>query len=306
MDGLMAGRGSFHAPSAFRVGVLIAPVCDFLTLLAPGAGAIAKSCGGRTATIVGTPGDDLLIGKRSSDVIYGGGGDDYIDGGDGGEPLLEGGPGSDTVLEGTGIDHADGGPGDRDIFRGDSGIDHLSGGEGAQDIVSYASATRQGVVVDLETGHAKGDGHDVLSEFEDVVGSPQDDQLKGDPGSNRLDGGVGDDDLDGGVGSDEAFGGAGSDECERFSVEHSCGVETETRGQGAFATLNQGLGGISFVVQGEPGPDSVGDRVRQRKLDGHRSRCGARRRRVRRDRGQRRQLPVAGRDRTARHHRRWR
>ena len=206
----------------------------------------------------GGGGDDRISGEKGNDRLEGGAGNDYVDGGAGDEPLLEGGPGSDTVLGGTGIDHADGGPGDGDIVRGDSGIDYLSGGEGAQDIVSYASATRQGVIVDLETGLAKGDGHDVLSEFEDVVGSPQDDQLKGDPGSNRLDGGVGDDNLDGGVGSDEAFGGAGSDECERFSVEHSCGVETEPRGHGAFATLNQGLDGISFVVQGEPGPDSFG------------------------------------------------
>ncbi|HEY1356435.1 MAG TPA: calcium-binding protein [Solirubrobacterales bacterium] len=225
--------------------------------------------------MLGGPGDDLLVGERGSDEAEGGGGDDRIsgekgndrleggtgndtlDGGAGDEPVLEGGPGSDTVIGGTGIDHADGGPGDGDVVRGDSGIDYLSGGEGDRDIVSYASATRQGVVVDLETGRAKGDGHDALSGFEDVVGSPQGDELEGDSAANRLDGGVGDDALDGDGGTDEAFGGAGSDECEQFSVEYSCGPEPESHGDSAYATLDQGLDGISFVVQGGPGPDSL-------------------------------------------------
>ncbi len=202
-------------------------------------------------------GDDRVSGEKGNDRLEGGAGDDILDGGAGDEPVLEGGPGSDTVLGGTGIDYADGGPGDGDIVRGDSGIDYLSGGEGAQDIVSYASATRQGVIVDLETGLARGDGHDALSQFEDVVGSAQDDELEGNPGTNRLDGGVGDDALDGDGGPDEAFGGAGSDECEQFSVKHSCGDEPQPRGRGAYAILNQGLDGISFVVQGESGPDSL-------------------------------------------------
>ena len=63
------------------------------------------------------------------------------------------------------------------------------------DIVSYASATRGGIIVDLATEKAKGDGHDDLSGFEDVVGSPQGDTIVGDGTSNRLDGGVGDDNL---------------------------------------------------------------------------------------------------------------
>ena len=47
-----------------------------LILLVPAwAKAEAASCGGHHATIVGTPGDDVIVGKRASDVIYGGGGD---------------------------------------------------------------------------------------------------------------------------------------------------------------------------------------------------------------------------------------
>ena len=153
---------------------------------------------------------------------------------------------TDVVYGGAGIDTASGGPGNGDVVRGDSGIDTLDGGPGTQDIVSYASATRSGVVVNLSTGRAKGDGHDTLRGFEDIVGSPQGDQLTGDSGVNRLDGGVRDDVLIGAGGDDEAFEGAGSDTCSAFVVEHSCGPEEDPPGFGTYVVLNQGLDGTSL------------------------------------------------------------
>jgi Ca2+-binding RTX toxin-like protein len=144
------------------------------------------------------------------------------------------------------------------VVRGDSGEDKLDGGPGSRDIVSYASATRSGIEIDLESGRSKGDGHDSVSGFEDVVGSPQGDQIVGDGGVNRLDGGVGNDDLDGMGGADEAFGGAGSDECDGFATEHSCGAEESPPSGSTFVILNQGLDGSSLVVQGDEGPNHVG------------------------------------------------
>jgi Ca2+-binding RTX toxin-like protein len=205
----------------------------------------------------GAGGQDWLYGDKGNDRLDGGPGEDRVDGGAGDDPTLEGGSGTDTVLAGTGIDDADGGEGDGDIVRGDSGIDDLDGGGGAQDIVSYASATRGGVVVSLSAGKAKGDGHDTLQGFEDVVGSPQGDEIVGDSGGNRLDGGVGDDALDGAAGDDVAFGGAGTDDCAAFSVEHSCGVEENPPGDGTFVILNQGLDGASLIVQGGPSNDGI-------------------------------------------------
>jgi Ca2+-binding RTX toxin-like protein len=142
--------------------------------------------------------------------------------------------------------------------RGDSGEDTLEGGAGARDIVSYASATRSGVIVDLASGRSKGDGHDTMQGFEDVVGSPQGDDIVGDSEVNRLDGGVGNDDLDGLGRSDEAFGGAGSDECDGFAAEHSCGVEESPPPTGTFVILNQGLDGSSLIVQGDNTPNHIG------------------------------------------------
>jgi Ca2+-binding RTX toxin-like protein len=160
-------------------------------------------------------------------------------------------------MGGAGTDNADGGPGNGDVVRGDAGTDVLAGGPGSGDIVSYASATRGGVTVDLASGNAKGDGHDTLSGFEDVVGSPQADTIVGDGNENRLDGGVGNDDLDSGGGGGTAFGGPGTDDCNGFSVENSCGPELGPPPGIAYAILNQGLDGSSLVVQGGPGNDDI-------------------------------------------------
>ncbi len=77
-----------------------------------------KTCAGRTPTILGTGGDDLISGTPGIDVIFGGGGDDVIDGG-GGNDVICGGPGSDVLI---------GGPG-HDILGGGGGADRCTLGE---------------------------------------------------------------------------------------------------------------------------------------------------------------------------------
>lgn len=207
--------------------------------------------------VEGDGGNDRLLGDKGNDQIDGGPGEDLIEGGPGDDSELEGGPGADEVFGGAGSDNADGGPGDGDIVRGDAGTDTLSGGEGTDDIVSYASATRGGVQVSLAAGTAKGDGHDTLSGFEDVVGSPQGDMIVGDGQANRLDGGVGNDTLESGGGGGQAFGGPGSDTCNGFSAETSCGPEPSPPPNLAYGTLNQGLDGSSLIIQGSPGNDEI-------------------------------------------------
>ena len=198
-----------------------------------------------------------MHGDKGNDEILGGAGDDRIEGGPGDDSDLDGGSGRDEVFGGAGIDNADGGPGDGDVVRGDSGTDTLSGGGGSGDIVSYASATRGGIIVNLAAEKAKGDGHDDLAGFEDVVGSPQGDTIVGDSQANRLDGGVGDDTLDSGGGGGEAFGGPGTDSCNGFAIENSCGPEAPPPAGSSYVILNQGLDGSSLVVQGGAGSDSI-------------------------------------------------
>ena len=84
-------------------------------------------CFDRLATIVGTPGADVLVGTPGADVIHGRGGDDVIRG-LGGDDLICGGPGDDVATGGPGDDHLRGGLG-ADRLRGALGNDRLVGGE---------------------------------------------------------------------------------------------------------------------------------------------------------------------------------
>ncbi len=96
--------------------------------------------------IVGLSGNDIIIGQGGNDCIYGGGGrdliftrggDDEIFGGSGddqifsggGADTVTGGAGNDRVFSGAGDDKISGGPGD-DNLNGGGGIDKIDGGPG--------------------------------------------------------------------------------------------------------------------------------------------------------------------------------
>jgi RTX calcium-binding nonapeptide repeat (4 copies) len=166
-------------------------------------------CFGQPATIVGTPGDDILISQGGvSDAIWGGGGNDTIVGGDfygedeipGSAPdLLCGGPGADGVF---------GSPGD-DKLSGGKGNDHVDGDNGA----------------DVQHGNG-GDDRIGRGSFADADSA--DDVSKGGPGNDVLNGGWGQDELYGQGGADQLYdnecdgptvlnGGAGDDYLESWS-----------------------------------------------------------------------------------------
>ena len=174
-----------------RPGRLVAAVVLLATVLAAQQSfADSHACGGRTATIVGTGGDDTLIGTSLPDVITGLGGNDVISG-LGGDDLLCGGPGDDQLI-------------------GGSGSDRLIGNAGA-DTIGYMTAPA-GVVVNLGLRTATGGaGDDVLQSVERVVGSGFDDTLTGNAKDNFLDGGAGSDELVGRGGDDLLRGGPGDD-----------------------------------------------------------------------------------------------
>lgn len=160
------------------------------------------SCFGQEATIVGTPGDDVLVGREdTADVIVGLGGDDTIFGaedhtsvdvpgdrlcGGAGADYIRGGAGEDRIQGGAGDDDADGGFGYDVITQGGSGNDRvrdcdseytrgvreLSGGPG-DDLLC----------VDTAGARMRGDGgNDVLIDF-DCTGKSW---LSGGSGDDRL------------------------------------------------------------------------------------------------------------------------
>ncbi|PCG14153.1 MULTISPECIES: cadherin domain-containing protein [Sphingomonas] len=105
------------------------------------------------------------------------------------------------------------GNGGNDVIEGGGGADRLQGGDGV-DTISYAGSNA-GVTVDLTLATAQlsaGDAAgDILSEFENILGSGLNDRLTGDANANMLSGGAGNDVLQGGGGADTLDGGAGAD-----------------------------------------------------------------------------------------------
>ena len=97
----------------------------------PAASATTPLCFGRSATVVGTSGDDYLT-FGPHDVVVGGGGIDYItDEGDGTyTAYICGGPGADVIRGGRGVDHVNGNGGDDSIMGGYGGDGTVLGGSG--------------------------------------------------------------------------------------------------------------------------------------------------------------------------------
>ena len=79
---------------------------------------VPTTCGGKTITILGTPGEDVIHGTDGPDVIHGLAGNDVI----------YGGKGNDVICGGEGDDHLIGGAGS-DFLLGGRGNDKLSGGD---------------------------------------------------------------------------------------------------------------------------------------------------------------------------------
>ncbi len=151
-----------------------------------------------------------VLGSRFDDTIIG---TDFYN-------AVDGGDGNDSIVLGGGNDWVQGGAGD----------DTIEGGDGIDRVVYQVSDT--GIEIDLEAQTVSGgdaDG-DVISGFEEVVGSRHDDVILGSEGDNgwlrglsgndRIDGRggndtvrgeAGDDTLTGGTGNDISLGGSGAD-----------------------------------------------------------------------------------------------
>ncbi len=140
-----------------------------------------------------------VILSDDNDSFIGGAGADTVNGGAGNDTLI-GGPGgiTDTLI---------GGAGD-DFIQGGGGNDVTDGGEGI-DTVSFDDIGAA-VTVDLEAGEAQYSAPsgativDTVVNFENVLGSANDDIITGDAQDNVLTGGLGSDIIDGGEGFDTA------------------------------------------------------------------------------------------------------
>ena len=144
--------------------------------------------------VIGSDGDDRIIGDNYGNILTGGVGDD----------LVQAGSGDDFIIDGSG-----------------EGNDTYEGGDGIDTLV-YSSA-RQGIVVNLSAASDQATGPEIgvdqIGYVENVIGSNYADKLTGDANANYLYGyagndwlyaGDGDDQVDAGVGDDEIVGGDGA------------------------------------------------------------------------------------------------
>lgn len=131
--------------------------------------------------VVGSQHDDVLVGDRGGNGMYGLAGDDTIRA-----------KGSGRIAAGT-----------ADFISGGDGDDTLAGGTG-QDLVTYSGIPFP-VTVDLARHRSTGQGRDTLRGIEGVEGGIADDRLLGSRGADLLAGSLGNDELDGRVGRDTAL-----------------------------------------------------------------------------------------------------
>ena len=188
--------------------------------------AVARTytCGGETATIVGTGGQDALVGTPTRDVIVALGGTDSIDA-LAGDDVLCGGRGVDTIDAGRGADIVWGGADGRargiegDLIEGGPGDDTLHGGldpaesggvQKNEDIVIYEDAPR-GVRINLDEPTVSGQGDDTIDGFYSVVGSEHDDVITAGAETDVVRGLAGADTITVDSEEGEVFGGDGPD-----------------------------------------------------------------------------------------------
>lgn len=186
-------------------------------------------CGGEFATIVGTPGDDVLTGGPGSDVIVGSDGDDTIRGrggldkicGGSGDDTIDGGSGGDWIRGGPGADVLRGGAGD-DTLLGESGDDTARGNAGNDDI--WGLSGRDTLIGDKGADTIRGGKH-----ADTIRGGSGRDALHGQGGDDTIEGGTNDDKMWGNNGRDDLTGGRGIDTANGGRGRDTCTAEVEIR-----------------------------------------------------------------------------
>lgn len=198
-----------------------------------------------TNTLLGGPGDDVLIGTNGSDRLEGGPGIDLLVGG-GGADLLFGDDGNDLIFGGGGDDEIHGGT-KVDILVGNAGNDCIFGG-GGQTLTRGSLSVELGDIffgVDGKDTIVSGESEsDTLSEIDVAWGGGEDDRIRLSHGGtltigsfsfklgNLVFGNGGNDDILTADGVDVIFGDAGED-----------AIST---GKGALLTLGSGSGQFSL------------------------------------------------------------
>jgi hypothetical protein len=206
----------FQSPAIFFAGQAhqpahVNPTTDGTCVASAVSGYKCASPGDKEVDVTAGDQDDFVrvAAANSLLVLHAGGGNDraFVDNGTALIAYGEG--GNDDLAGSTSFDTLDGGPGDDlltpsglgDVVRGGSGFDTVRMPNGGA-TVTLDDAANDGL---------PGQGENIHSDVEKVVGGSGADALDGNDGPNTLDGGDGDDTLTGLGGADTLSGGSGSD-----------------------------------------------------------------------------------------------
>ncbi|MFL5956048.1 MAG: calcium-binding protein [Solirubrobacterales bacterium] len=173
----------------------------------------------------GGPGNDVVVGGDGGDEVIGGSGDDRVIGGNGDDQLVpsagtdaaDGGPGGDELLESEGPDDFHGGTDPRPVGAQRAMFGGIVVGvfqPESIDMVTY-QFNHQPLAVSLDENAndgPAGEGDNVHSDIERVLGGFAEDRLEGNSRFNELNGWDGDDKLFGYGGPDLLVGEYGQDE----------------------------------------------------------------------------------------------
>ena len=172
------GRKLRAGVAGWLVGATIA---TYGGLPSAAASASARMCDGKRATIVGTPGNDVLQGTAEDDVIVAGDGNDTVNAGSGADVVC-GGAGDDVIRASKGADRVLGGDGADSIDGGEDG-DDLDAGPGSD---TLRERSDEGGTINLPAGTATTTGDDLVTGFEQVRGSGTGEFLIYADGNTRL------------------------------------------------------------------------------------------------------------------------
>ena len=200
------------------------------------------------ATLIGGVGNDVMSGSLADDIIQGRGG-------------------ADTMTASLGADKLDGGEGN-DTFTADPSSDDYTGG-GGTDTVDYSERLKPLEVTlnNVADDGQDGEGDNVRSDVENVLGGKKDDVIRGTDAANDLRGGPGDDKLTGFGGKDTLVGDVDQDQLYGGNNEDTLyggegmdrldgGADPDTlHGQNGPDTLLGGTG--NDKLNGQAGIDTV-------------------------------------------------
>lgn len=206
----------------------------------------------------GGAGNDHLVGSNQKDELAGGEGDDLLEGRGGTGDALHGEEGDDVLKGGGGNDE----------LHPFKGADSVYGGRGLRDRVHYGYV--RGVRVELDdraNDGLPGEGDNVRSDVESVIGGRGDDTLIGNTEPNMLNGFLGNDRIFGRGGNDRLLGSWGEDLVVGGRGNDVLGL-ARGRDRGYGRTGDDFLDAKDRhvdTVNGGPGSDSarvnIGDRV---------------------------------------------